>query len=197
MTTWIPVLVRLEDYAEITNLIATYEADRNDGEPITPVSAVHDLGSLGVAAKPMSYEDEQLAKHVPWSLEDLATLAQGKTATTERWSLAMNVCAEAPEKWLPTSEIAKRAGMTTNQWRDAPRKITRHLRAHFPDVPKDENGDAWWPLCVGGRDIPANGGEVWWAITTEMGNRWSKVQADQGVTPRSVDTVTERFTEGD
>jgi hypothetical protein len=197
MTKWIPVLVRLDDYAEITNLIAKHEADRNDGEPITPVREVRDLGSLGVVVKPMSYEDEQLANHVPWSLEDLATLAQGKTATTERWSRAMDVCAGAPEKWLPTSEIAKRAGMTTNEWRDAPRKITRHLRAHFPDVPKDENGDAWWPLSVGGSGIPANGGEVWWAITVEMALRWRKVRAGQGVTPPSVDTVTDLVTEGD
>jgi hypothetical protein len=73
----------------------------------------------------------------------LATLAQGKTATTERWALAMNVSAEAPEKnGSRRPKSPKRAGMTTIQWRDAPRKITRHPRAHFSDVPKDENGDA-------------------------------------------------------
>jgi hypothetical protein len=46
--------------------------------------------------------------------------------------------AEEPKKSLPTSEIAKRAGMTINEWRDVPRKITRLLRAHFPGFPRGE-----------------------------------------------------------
>lgn len=195
MTKWIPILVRMEDYQDITALIAQREADRDPSEPAILLREVIGLDSVPITT--MSYEDKQLANHVPWSLGDLATLAQGRTATTERWSRAMDVCAQEPKEWLPTSEIAKRAGMTINEWRDAPRKITRHLRAHFPGVPRGEGGEAEWPLCVGGKGFPAARGEAYWAITVEMALRWGKVRAGQRVTPPSVQTVTDLITEGD
>lgn len=177
MSTWVPVLVRLEDYREVAALVAEREADRLDGEPIDNVYKVQELGVLAAGAHPRTSEDRRLADHTPWDVDDLRVLAEGRTKTTERWGRAMDVCAEEPERWLPTSEVARRAGMTINEWRDAPRKITRHLRAHYPNVPVDENGEQVWPLCPGGAGIPANGGEVWWAITREMAARWREVRS--------------------
>ena len=177
MSTWIPVLVRLEDYPEITAQIAAREADRSDGEPVTPVDRVRGLDDQEVDARPTSPEEKKLAAHLPWSVEDLARLAEGRTSTTERWARALDVLVDSgPGTWLPTSEVARRSGMTINEWRDAPRKISRHLRAHYPNVPKNSRGEAHWPLCVGGRGISDNGGEAWWAITPEMAARWREVR---------------------
>lgn len=178
MTSWIPVLVRLEDYAEVTDQIAAREAARPAGQSVTPVDQVRALGDLPATALPATPEERKLAAHIPWDVEDLARLAEGRTTTTQRWTRALDVMVDAgPGTWLPTSEIARRSGMTINEWRDAPRKITRHLQARYPNVPRNENGDAYWPLCALGRSIPDNGGEVWWAITAEMATRWRHVRA--------------------
>ena len=114
-----------------------------------------------VVTRSASPEEEQLAAHIPWSVEDLARLAEGRTATTQRWARAMDVLVDAgPGTWLPTSQVARRSGMSINEWRDAPRKISRHLKVRYPNVPRDENGHAHWPLCTGGSGIHDNGGEV-------------------------------------
>lgn len=124
-----------------------------------------------------AHEAHRLANHRAWSLADLARLAQGRTATTARWTRALDLCSEAgPGVWLSSSEIARRSGMGINEWRDAPRKITRHLNKHYPDVPVNESGDHFWPLAVGGGGIPDNGGEVWWAITIDQKRRWDEVR---------------------
>lgn len=169
MATWVPVLVRVEDYPEITQLIAAREASRRD-EPPVPVADVRGLPAPATAAGP---GQEQIDRHIPWSVADLQKLARGETITTQRWARALDVCADAGAGvWLPTPEVAQRAGMTVNEWRDAPRKITRHLRAHYPDAPRNDQGEAWWPLCVRGE-----AGQAWWAITEEMKNRWHQVRA--------------------
>ncbi|MGQ0630017.1 MAG: hypothetical protein ACT4P1_03180 [Sporichthyaceae bacterium] len=176
MSKWLPLLVRIEDYAEITALIAQRETARGD-EGVRHVITTSPEVAGNLAA---DQEEEKLARRDPWSLEDLATLARGLTLTTARWTRAMDVCTQAREKgeiWLPTSKVAQLAGMEINEWRDAPRKISRHLKANFPNVPRDHHGDHFWPLCPGGGDLPANGGEVWWAITAEMARRWRQVRA--------------------
>lgn len=175
MSTWVPVLVRIEDYTEITTLVAKREATRDDSGPQVPLPEVRDLTSL--TSPRLSHEDQELALRASWSLEDLGRLARGDTATTRRWTRAMDVCAESPQTWLTTSQIAERSGMTTNEWRDAPRKISRHLRAHYPDVPKDQYGDAYWPLCPRS-NLPGSSGEVSWAITAEMADLWHQVRAE-------------------
>lgn len=88
----------------------------------------------------------------------------------------MDVCsdaAEAVDPWLSTSEVAKRSGMSINEWRDAARKITRHLKANFAGVPLDENGNRIWPLLA--RDKPGSA-EVHWAMNTEQAKRWRQVR---------------------
>jgi hypothetical protein len=87
----------------------------------------------------------------------------------------MDVCCEVAGsgEWLSTSEAAKRAGMTISQWRDAPRKITRHLKAHYPNVPTDERGDHIWPLRAA--SMPGSP-EVHWAMNVEQARRWREVR---------------------
>lgn len=177
MGTWIPVLVRLEDYPEITALISQREANRHDDEP-TAETTVSTSGAP--AAQPLSAYDERLGRQLPWSEEDLAKLAQGLTTTTARWTRAMDVCAKAPTRPFSTSEIAELTGMSINEWRDAPRKITRHLKAHYPNVPVYTDGryqgQQIWPLLPTG--VPGSP-EVHWAITQEQATRWRKVRQQQ------------------
>ncbi len=175
---WIPILVRLEDFEDITRILATREASRDNtaGEELPGV--IDRRESDGAEAEIGTREDVRLREHQPWSRDDLARLAEGKTLTTQRWSLALDVCAKDPLEWLPTSEVAKRSGMSINEWRDAPRKITRHLKRNYPNVPQDKNGDAFWPLLDGGGGIPDNGGEVWWTITPEMADLWNDIRGN-------------------
>lgn len=178
MTTWVPVLVRLEDYAEVTRFVDSREATRAGSRSSLPALEVHADSRDGGASRD---DDERLARRASWTREDLAKLAVGSTLTAQRWTRAMDVCTQAREQgevWIPTSEVARRGNMDITQWRDAPRKISRHLKAHFPNVPRDSHGNAWWPLCAGGDDIPANGGEVWWAITADMAKRWLQVRGE-------------------
>lgn len=169
MTKWIPVLVRLEDYAEITSLVADREAKRSDADDDFDV----DLRPSAIdTADP---HESRLAEQTPWSVEDLRQLASGTSETAKRWSLAMNVCCEVAGtgQWLSTSEVSARSGMTVNEWRDAPRKITRHLKANYPNVPVDNNGDHIWPLRA--LSMPGSA-EVHWAMNAEQARRWREAR---------------------
>ena len=178
MSRYMPVLVRLEDVERVTRLLRELEESRPaDEDPAVDLtrpraaSPAQTSATVGVdTARPPELVD------VPtWSVEDLRRLAEGTTATTRRWTLALDVCAAEPETYLQTSEIARRSGMSVAEWRDAPRKITRHMRANYPDVPKDENGDAIWPLHA--KTLPEHRNEVSWAITQEMAELWKQVRA--------------------
>lgn len=172
MSRWIPVLVRLEHLEAVTRFIGELEASRgadNVGDMIEFVEATGGVHSFAAERR------AELDARPSWTLEDLQRLARGETATTERWARALDVCAAAPETYLPTSEIARRSGMTIAQWRDAPRKIARHLKAQYPHVPRDEKGDAVWPLLA--KSVPEHPGEVSWAITSEMARLWKQVRS--------------------
>lgn len=164
MARWIPVLVRLEDLDKVTRLLSDLELTRGEEDAADEVDVEAPAPSAGTphAPKPV------------WSLQDLQRLAEGSTATTTRWARAMDVCAEVPETFLPTSEVARRAGMSIAEWRDAPRKISRHLKAHFPDVPRDQNDKAVWPLRA--KTVPEHPGEVSWAMSAEMAHLWKQVR---------------------
>lgn len=172
MTRWIPVLVRLEDLEAVSRFIGGLESSRTDdqGDEVTQL-----VGSQSVAEATSDVGADGLTSRVSWSYEDLERLAKGETATTARWTRALDVCAAVPETFLPTSEIAKRSGMSIAEWRDAPRKITRHLKANYPNVPRDENGDAYWPLQA--KSVPEYPGEVSWAITSDMARLWKQVRS--------------------
>lgn len=172
MSQWVPVLVRLEDYAEIAALVAEREGSRTD-------SPKEVITSPAIPAAPASDpRDAELATHSPWSVEDLRALAAGTSETAKRWTLAMDACSVAVgsgHHWLTTTQVAERTGMTINEWRDAARKITRHLRANFPNVPVDANGDHLWPLLA--KNTPGSQ-EVSWAISAEQAKRWRRVRGN-------------------
>lgn len=110
----------------------------------------------------------------------MAKLAQGPTKTTARWTLAMDECAKAPTKPFSTSQIAELTGMSINEWRDAARKFTRHLKAHYPNVPVylggPDKGQQIWPVLD--KNIPGSL-EVDWVITQEQAKRWRHVRGIQ------------------
>ena len=172
MSRWIPVLVRLEDLDLVTRYLGELEASRDDSY----VDAMVELTQSGSDPAVVSRsESTELDSRPSWNLEDLRRLARGETATTSRWAKALDVCASTPETYLPTSEIAARSGMSIREWRDAPRKITRHLRVNYPNAPRDSQGNAVWPLHA--KSVPEHPGEVSWAITSEMASLWKEVRS--------------------
>lgn len=178
MSRWVPVLVRLEDYADITSLVAEREAGRRRDSSEDAVSVEVDR-QTHTPPRPTSISDphaEQLAAWVPWEIEDLRQLAAGTSQTAQRWTKAMDVCCEVADTdapWLGTSEVAARSGMTISEWRDAPRKMTRHLKANYPDVPVDSRGNQIWPLLAKSK---AGSNELHWAMNTEQARRWRTVR---------------------
>lgn len=182
--TWVPVLVRLEDFEEITRLVHARESNRETGTDLPAVSLHADQvdtdhdgtapGNTKPTAARRTHADTGLTDRPLWRSEDLARLAEGDTITTQRWTQALDVCTQNLGIWLTTSEIADRTGMSINEWRDAARKITRHLKRHYPNVPARPDGDPVWPLRTGGNaDV---GGEVWWTISPEMADLWTEVR---------------------
>lgn len=172
MSSWVPVLVRLEDYTEIAALVADREASRAD----SPTEVATTLDPKPIPVREADPHSAQLATWTPWSLDDLRSLANGTSETAKRWALAMDACCEAvgsDQPWLSTSEVADRSGMSINEWRDAPRKITRHLKANYPNVPLDPKGDHIWPLLA--RSKPGSQ-EVHWAMNPEQAKRWREVR---------------------
>lgn len=184
MAKWVPVLVRLENYEEVSRFVAQWEAERTAEVDLElEVSSPYRAASVAVDAptSTISEEDSRLVGHLTWSEEDLRRLSTSAALTAQRWTKALDVCVEARESgeiWLPTSEIAARSGMTVNEWRDAPRKFPRHLTTNYPNVPVDTGGHHYWPLSAGGDNIPNNGGQVWWAITAETAQRWREVRGE-------------------
>ncbi|WP_435771386.1 hypothetical protein [Nocardioides sp. SYSU DS0651] len=184
MAQWVPVLVRLEDYDEITRLVARWEAERSpdvQGQIDVNVTPYARPLSGGGEDAPSPDENSGLAGRPSWSVEDLRRLSASSALTAQRWTMALDVCVkarEAGEIWLPTSEVAARAGMTVNEWRDAPRKFPRHLATNYPGVPANSRGQHYWPLVAGGDHIPNNGGQVWWAVTAETAERWREVRGE-------------------
>ncbi|RYF60612.1 MAG: hypothetical protein EOO27_05230 [Comamonadaceae bacterium] len=87
------------------------------------------------------------------------------------------MCCEHPGTYLPTSKVAELSGMTITEWRDAPRKISRHLKAHFSDVPVSAKGALSWPLSA--ETMPEHPGEVSWMATAETAKRWEQVRDAQ------------------
>lgn len=170
MAKWIPILVRLEDYAEVTSLVAKGEANRRqEGSEVVEVDSPLAPPRGSAIVDPHA---EQLAAWTPWEIEDLRQLAQGTSQTAQRWTRAMDVCcavADTDNPWLGTSEVAARTGMTISEWRDAPRKMTRHLKANYPNIPVDARGDQVWPLLAKSK---AGSNELHWAMNAEQARRW-------------------------
>lgn len=162
MGEWIPLMVRAEDYLELAGLVADREQGRPDAVP----------GPAAVAAGDDAAARDELDLLVPWDEKALIQLAEGRTVTTRRWTLAMDVCSRHVGQFLSTEQVAAEAGMEVTEWRDAPRKISRHLEAHY-DVPG-------WPLKgIDARRIGKNDGQVYWGINQEQALRWRRVRSGQ------------------
>jgi hypothetical protein len=165
-TTWIPLLVPEQDYLDLAAVVAKRLSKRGE-EPRRLAVVAEDT------PKPTTPLDEIVASALvephPWSDEDLYRLATSDAVTAQRWARAMDVCArvENQGRFLSTREVASQSGMTINEWRDAPRKIKRHLASNYPQV----NGH--WPLrAKAGRQIGRPDDQVYWAINAEQAARW-------------------------
>lgn len=170
MNRWIPVLVRAEHVEAVSRFIVELEMK----SALSPEGTFNQMipGEVHIEESPIS---PLTPGQSMWSKEDLKRLAVGSTATTARWARAMDVCAENPGTFLPTTEIANRSGMTLAEWRDAPRKISRHLKAHFPNVPRNESDEPVWPLLAKSR--PEYPGQVSWAISEDTARIWKEIRA--------------------
>jgi hypothetical protein len=169
MSKWVPLLVRIEDYAELASQVAAREAKRPDEATRTAETRV----ALAETPRAATKAEQLLARLKPWSLDELRQIIDTTPTykTMARWARAMDVASDHPEEFLPTTQIASESGMSINEWRDAPRKLPQHLTAHFP-----ANID--WPLeAVGGRELGKDD-QVYWAITIDQAKRWLQVRAE-------------------
>lgn len=48
----------------------------------------------------------------------------------------MDLCAKHPGERFGTSDIVENTDLALNEWRDACRKLTAHLRANYDGLPK-------------------------------------------------------------
>ena len=163
---WVPLLVPEEDYVELANLVLERVIERNEVEALEVIQPVYapQASQAGVVA------DDALASLMPWSVEDLTRLAHSDAVTAQRWARAMDVCAERVGEYISTQDVAKAAGMTVNEWRDAPRKISRHIASQYPAAPG-------WPLAVrSGRSLGHVYDQAYWAITEEQARRWREAR---------------------
>lgn len=175
-TSWIPLLVPREDYLELAGLIADRLDARGEPESLAEFAAV-----TSVVESPADRATDQDVKKATldslhlWDLADLRRLATSTFATAQRWARAMDVCSRHVNKFLSTQDVAAESGMTVNEWRDAPRKLPRHLAAHYPNVLHDK-----WPLAVlSARRLGINDGQVYWAINDEQAQRWLQIREER------------------
>ena len=185
MSTWIPLLVRQEDYAEFANRVAEREAGREDSVLLTLA------GSGAVAAGfDSTKEFELLAELHTWSVEALTKFADSAATyvTVDRWCKAMDVMCDHIGQDISSDELAEEARMPINQWRDAPRKLPGHLARHYEP-------NLRFPLIGrSGRDLKKDD-QVYWSIAPEQARRWLQVRAHAeapGVTATAAATTTVR-----
>lgn len=158
---WIPILVRAADYRQVADLVAARELER--------------LAADSSASAPVEGDsvDPRLLSWPAWSVEALRQLSESKATTAQRWARAMDVIAIGDENWYPTSAVAAMSGMTISEWRDAPRKITRHLKAQYEGLPTDGNGNYVWPLRA---FAPKGSTEVSWGMPPENKRLWREIR---------------------
>lgn len=163
---WIPLLVPEQDYVELAELVAKRVSSREVADSDLTVQS--DLSSVPPAGDPA---EAALRKHEPWDVAELRRLASSDIVTAQRWARAIDVCAGHVGQFLSTQQVAAESGMSINEWRDAPRKITRHLASHYPAV----NGT--WPLVVvSGKQLGHSYDQAYWAITEEQAKRWAEAR---------------------
>lgn len=165
--TWIPLLVPQEDYAELAALVLARTATRGgpDWSEVAP-SVVRDTRNSPDAV-------DALARFRSWSVDDLRQLANSSVTTAQRWRRAMDACARHVGEFLSTRQVADATGMSVNEWRDASRKISRHLTANYPGAPG-------WPLVIqSARQVGESDDQAYWAITPDQAALWAQARAEQ------------------
>lgn len=167
MNTWIPLLVRQEDYVELAQTVAEREVGRSDkSKPIQEEAALH-VGSLEGGSGADGLAGSQL-----WPIETLAKFADSAKLylTVERWCVALDVMCNHVGENVSSERLAAEAGMPITQWRDAPRKLTGHLAKHY-------DAGLGFPLIGrSGRDLKMDD-QVYWSIAPEQARRWMQVRA--------------------
>ncbi|MDD1386763.1 hypothetical protein [Curtobacterium poinsettiae] len=77
-------------------------------------------------------------------------------------------------------DIVENTDLTLNEWRDACRKLTAHLRANYEGLPKWASqpyfGEDIWPLATAsGRNLHEDP-QVYFGMTEEQAKRWRDVR---------------------
>lgn len=171
-TTWIPLLVPADHFEELAALV--HRRATEDGIDVSELAVQADIDSPAPTAvtTPDDVATRTLAALEPWDLRDLTRLATSSAVTAQRWARALDVCANHVGEFLTTQQVASESGMSVNEWRDAPRKLPRHLKANYPEGLK-------WPLAVkDARALGMSEDQVCWAITEEQARRWREVRGE-------------------
>lgn len=177
MSKWTPLLVPEEDYLEFASLVAQRLTQRRERELVDGPEGVRVVAPpvddlAAPVGGPATVMARALAALKPWNLDDLRRLAKGETVTTQRWAQALDLCSQRVGEFLSTQDVAALTGMRIEEWRDAPRKIQRHLDRNYPDVPG-------WPLAVvSGRKLGHTYDQAYWAINDEQASHWLKVRGE-------------------
>lgn len=190
MTAWIPILVPLSRYNHYAALVAEdatslglEDGDTWRQEVSSSLSDRH--ADTASSTEASAAQDDRaraaagLAEQIPYSERDLARIAEGQTLTTQRWARALDFCAQRPGEFFTTAEVCAGTGMRLTEWRDAPRKITRHLEGHYPNAPRftvgRHAGSPMWPLFA----WTFRGDEqVSWAADAETARRWHRIRSN-------------------
>lgn len=172
MDRWIPVMVRIEDYAEFCAEVEAREQER--GEQSESIRSA----PVKQAAAPVSMESAELwlATLKSWSVEDLRRIIEtaDRYKTMDRWMKAMDIVSQVPgpDGFRSTADIAAAAGMEPTKWRDAQRKITLHLKTHFPKGIETPLRGVWGP------ELGLDDNQFYWGLTVEQAGRWRQARAD-------------------
>ncbi len=167
---WVPLLVPAEYYIELATLVQQRQlsSDTEVSELIV-TNSVDAVPTAATASLPRVVA-EAVAQFEAWSVGDLQRLSTSTALTAQRWARAMDVCAAEPGRFFSTQEVAESSGMSVNEWRDAPRKISRHLASNYPGVPG-------WPLVVAsGRNLGHAYDQAYWAMTELQARRWAEAK---------------------
>lgn len=168
MDKWIPLMVRIEDYAEFCSEVESRERER--GEQSGPRQQI-------VATVSSDKCEKGLAKLQSWSVEDLRVIIEmaDRFKTMDCWMRAMDVVSQhpGPGSFRSTSDVAEAAGMEVTKWRDAQRKInTDAVKKHFAnDVGAPLRGE-WGP------DLGIDDKQFYWGITEEQADRWRQARGE-------------------
>lgn len=174
VTEWVLLPVPQEDYAELKHMVEYRQQQR--GESALPSAEV--LRGNELAADMV--KRAEFGGHKAWPVAALARLAAGSTFTTKRWTKVIDLCAAHPGEVFSTEEVSEKTGLSINEWRDACRKITAHLKKHYPDVPlwdraPDVGGPMWPLVTIAGKNLKVRD-QLYVGITEEQAKRWKEVR---------------------